>query len=270
MRVHHQFLLSQFYFLEKKDKLSSSSSPVKTISIASFSILFKATCWSIPVNGISRLSIKHNNNWRLGLIPSFILILIDFISSKILEEHVSQFHPDNPVPKSQMNEHGKSSERHIPTFISPPRENISHRPAGFVRRQYNCHECDYQGHRSKALFNHSIESGHKKIDSLEETCFTCLQTFDNFIDLMKHRKASHYDFISECHKFKAGGCQFKERCYYRHTATQNPPDIGQDDSFPQGQEEFPPDLKELTLGFQSLMSTFLSNREKQRSRQSGF
>ena len=138
-----------------------------------------------------------------------------------------QFHP-----KAQMNEHGKSSERHIPTFISPPRENISHRPAGFVRRQYNCHECDYQGHRSKALFNHSIVSGHKKIDSLEETCFTCLQTFDNFIDLMKHRKVSHYDIISECHKFKAGGCQFKERCYYKHTATQNPPDKGQDDSFP--------------------------------------
>ena len=109
-----------------------------------------------------------------------------------------------------------------------------------------------------------------KIDSLEETCFTCLQTFDNFIELMKHRKASHYDTISECHKFKAGGCQFKERCYYKHTATQNPPDKGQDDSFPQGQEEFPPDLRELTLGFQSLMSTFLSNREKQRSRQSGF
>ena len=195
---------------------------------------------------------------------------IDFISLKVLEEHVSQFHPDNPGPKSQMNEHGKSFEGHIPTFISPPRENISHRPAGFVRRQYNCHECDYQGHRSKALFNHSIVSGHKKIDSLEETCFTCLQTFDNFIELMKHRKASHYDIISECHKFKAGGCQFKERCYYKHTATQNPPDRGHNDSFPQGQEEFPPDLKQLTLGFQSLMSTFLSNREKLRSRQSGF
>ena len=199
---------------------------------------------------------------------------------------MSQLHSKSSFPESKTNEHGdesgKSSERYIPTFVSPPRENISPRPAGIVRRQYNCHECDYQGHRSKALFNHSTESGHKKIDSLEETCYTCKQTFENFVVLMKHRKASHYDIISECHRFKSGDCQFKERCFYRHTNTQNVPlrgqnDTnsqnlplrGQNDSFPKGQEEFPPDLKELTLGFQSLMSTFLSNREKKGSRQPG-
>ena len=209
---------------------------------------------------------------------------IEFISVAILEQHVSQLHSKSSVPESKTNEHGdesgKPSERYIPTFISPPRENISPRPPGIVRRQYNCHECDYQGHRSKALFNHSIESGHKKIDSLEETCYTCKQTFENFVVLMKHRKASHYDTISECHRFKSGDCQFKERCFYRHTNTQNVPlrgntntqNIplrGQNDSFPQGQEEFPPDLRELTLGFQSLMSTFLLNREKKGSRQPG-
>ena len=196
---------------------------------------------------------------------------IDFISLEVLEEHVSQVHPKSHVPASKMNDHrdesGKSSEKLI---SPPPRENISPRPAGIVRRQYNCHECDYQGHRSKALYKHSIESGHRKIDSLEETCFTCNQTLDNFIELMRHRKASHYDIIGECHSFKAGDCRFKERCYYRHTNTQSIPLRGQDESFPQGQIEFPPDLKELTLGFQNLMSQFLSNREKQRSRLTGF
>ena len=209
---------------------------------------------------------------------------IDFVSMRTLGEHVSQLHPKNSVPESKMNEHRGESEKSSEK-ISPPKENISPRPAGIVRRQYNCHECDYQGHRSKALFNHSIESGHRKIDSLEETCYTCRQTFENFIVLMKHRKASHYDTISECHRFKSGECPFKERCYYRHTNAQNvplrgqnnsfPPSIQnvplrvQNDSFPQGQEEIPPDLRELTLGFQSLMSTFLSNREKQGNRQPG-
>ena len=218
-------------------------------------------------------------------VPRCEICKIDFVSMRTLDEHVSQLHPKNSVPESKMNEHRGESEKSSEK-IFPPRENISPRPAGIVRRQYNCHECDYQGHRSKALFNHSIESGHRKIDSLEETCYTCRQTFENFIVLMKHRKASHYDTISECHRFRsAGECQFKERCFYRHTNAQNvplrgqnnsfPPSIQnvplrvQNDSFPQGQEEFPPDLRQLTLGFQSLMSTFLSNREKQGSRQPG-
>merc|ERR1711860_263470 len=99
------------------------------------------------------------------------------------------------------------------------------RPTGLnIRRQYNCHECDYQGHRSKALFKHSLESGHKKIDSLTENCYTCKQECDNFISLMKHRKAAHYSIISECHGFKAGSCRFCDQCYYRHTSSQNVPE----------------------------------------------
>ena len=148
------------------------------------------------------------------------------------------------------------------------------RPTGIAKRQYNCHECDYQGHRSKALFKHSIESGHKKIDSLTENCYTCKQECDNFIDLMKHRKSAHYNIISECHGFKAGSCRFGDKCYYRHTSTQSVSGsvnnvAGSSDSFHQGLQELPPDLKELTQGFQNLMSKFLSSRDGQRNRLQG-
>ena len=149
-------------------------------------------------------------------------------------------------------------------------EYDSGRPNGIVTRQYNCHECDFQGNRSKALYKHSIESKHKKIDSLAETCYTCKQNFENFNVLMKHRKAAHYDIISECHSYKAGDCKFGDRCYYKHSTDQNNSHKkGTDtDPFHQG-EEIPPDLKELTLGFQNLMSMFLSKRGNLRSRQSG-
>ena len=47
------------------------------------------------------------------------------------------------------------------------------------------------------MFKHSMESGHRKIDSLTENCYTCKQEFENFIALMKHRKSAHYSIISE-------------------------------------------------------------------------
>ena len=96
--------------------------------------------------------------------------------------------------------------------------------------------------------------------------------------LMKHRKSAHYDLINECHGFKTGSCRFGESCYYKHSSGQTESGILNqatesktisNDSFHQGLSEFPPDLKELTLGFQQLMSTFLSRREGFRSRQSG-
>ena len=157
-------------------------------------------------------------------------------------------------------------------------------------RQYNCHECDYQGHRGKALYKHSILSKHTKIDSLAETCYTCKNTFDNFMALMKHRKEAHYDTISECHSFKAGDCKFGSQCYYRHSvasegvtsntgvqgvhANNNIQAHGEtkrlhNDSFHEDLQ-IPPDLMELTKGLQKLMLQFLSNREKTENRQRGF
>ena len=177
-----------------------------------------------------------------------------------------------------------ANHRPIPV-LDPPRQSIvGSRPAGIVRRQYNCHQCDYQGHRSKALYKHSIETGHKKIDSLTENCFTCKQECDNFIDLMKHRKSAHYDIISECHGFKAGACRFGDQCYYRHARTPSASGAvsnvasGSDsvsnvenisDSFHRGLQEVPPDLAELTQGIQDLMSKFLLGRERQKDRHPG-
>ena len=203
---------------------------------------------------------------------------IEFISRDVLQKHKNFAHPIS-VPKPQKvlepaNVHVDPNHRPIPV-LDPPRQSIvGSRPAGIVRRQYNCHQCDYQGHRSKALYKHSIETGHKKIDSLTENCFTCKQECDNFIELMKHRKSAHYDIISECHGFKAGACRFGDQCYYRHARTpsgsESVSNVGNgSDSFHRGLQEVPPDLAELTQGIQDLMSRFLLGRERQKDRHPG-
>ena len=196
---------------------------------------------------------------------------IEFISKDILDKHVSQYHTvknsehKNDIPDDA--QHDKPVNN-IPVVANSRVEQ--NRPSGInIRRQYNCHECDFQANKSKILFKHSVETGHRKIDSLTETCYTCKETFDNFIVLMKHRKSAHYAIINECHSFKAGACRFGESCYYKHSGNEIAPKATCNDSFHQGLEEFPPDLKELTLGFQSLMSTFLSRREGFKNRLSG-
>lgn len=199
----------------------------------------------------------------------------DFTSKEVLDKHIFQHHKVQNsasagynIPKNN-DSNAALMTNQIPVVASY-RDVAQNRPDGAnIRRQYNCHECDFQANKSKILFNHSVRSGHRKIDSLTETCFTCKQTFENFIVLMKHRKSAHYDLINECHGFKAGSCRFGESCYYKHSGGQAESKTNSNDSFHQGLSEIPPDLKELTLGFQHLMSTFLSKREDFRSRQSG-
>ena len=193
----------------------------------------------------------------------------EFITEGVLDKHKAQFHKMKDPEKENEN----ISLSAIPVMIS------NQKPSGIVKRQYNCHECDYQGHRSKALYKHSVETKHNKIDSLAETCYTCRQTFDNFMVLMKHRKEAHYDTISECHGFKAGDCKFGSRCYYRHSEVSGETfqsknngsnnEKGSNDSF-QEEVKLPPDLNELTEGIKKLMSQFLLNREKTEKRQRGF
>ena len=202
----------------------------------------------------------------------------EFTSEDVLDKHKAQHH------KKKTTVNNWPAQQQVPPSNIPVVMSRPSRPSGIVPRQYNCHECDYQGHRSKALYRHSILSGHRKIDSLSETCYTCKETFDNFELLMKHRKVAHTDTISECHSFKAGNCRFGNHCYYRHSVATGGVTTHSDfqadkpsswskgtdsDSF-QEDLELPPDLKELTMGFQSLMSQFLLKREKTRNRQLGF
>ena len=200
----------------------------------------------------------------------------EFKSEDVLNKHKAQHHRIPDQQPAVIN-----SPSPIPVVMSKPR------PTGIVSRQYNCHECDFQGHRGKALYKHSILSKHSKIDSLAETCYTCKNTFDNFMVLMKHRKEAHYDTISECHSFKAGDCKFGSRCYYRHsvasegvtsntgalfdnnTGAHSETKRLDNDSFHEDLQ-IPPDLKELTKGLQKLMLEFLLNREKTENRHRGF
>ena len=206
----------------------------------------------------------------------------EFISEDILNKHKVQFHKMKNLNRDSSNYAAQQSIEKGPPQSIPIVTN--QRPTGLnIRRQYNCHECDYQGHRSKALYKHSVEAKHSKIDSLSETCYTCKQTFDNFMVLMKHRKEAHYDTISECHGFKAGDCKFGDRCYYRHSVasagvTSRPAQTNNNGSHSENKSndsfqedlQIPPDLKELTVGFQKLMSQFLFNRERTENRQRGF
>ena len=186
----------------------------------------------------------------------------EFNSEDVLSKHKAQHHRI-PAQQQAVN----TSPSTIPVVMS------NSRPSSNVPRQYNCHECDYQAHRGKALYKHSILSKHTKIDSLAETCYTCKNTFDNFMVLMKHRKEAHYDTISECHSFKAGDCKFGNQCYYRHSVASEgvTSNTGvhaknniqahsetkklHNDSFHEDLQ-IPPDLKELTKGLQKLMLQF--------------
>ena len=104
----------------------------------------------------------------------------------------------------------KDASANIPT-LSQTRPSM---PKGFVKRQYNCHVCSFQGTSSKNLQRHVRETSHKLHDDLSEKCFTCDMVCSNFEELMIHRKISHRDTINPC-RFNAT-CKFKEKCWYRH------------------------------------------------------
>ena len=136
-----------------------------------------------------------------------------------------------------------------------------------VVRQYNCHQCPFQGNSSKNLYRHFRLTGHKT-DKLSEKCYTCDKVCQNFEDLMIHRKEAHPLSVGMCRYFQENKyCKFEAKCYYSHTYQQNSPQP----VFHQNKEPSPPDqpMAEMLVMLKELMSTYIQVKggqsEKQRN-----
>ena len=97
------------------------------------------------------------------------------------------------------------------------------------------------------------------------------------MDLMKHRKTHHYNELKVC-KFILSGetCHFRDRCFYRHTATPTTgpapaPDINnmnmknianRDQGFQLPQQSVPPDQISLLCAQMTAMNTSISTMTK--------
>ena len=120
-------------------------------------------------------------------------------------------------------------------------------------RQFNCHECPFEGNSARDLFHHVQQTLHKT-DDLSVQCFNCDKTLHNWRELMVHRRAHHYNDLQMC-KFITSGetCRYgEERCFFRHKTAINTQirtnnkvvvDIGSDEDFPRLQPAAPPDLQ---------------------------
>ena len=146
-------------------------------------------------------------------------------------------------------------------------------------RNYNCHECDFQGNSSKNLHKHLRENGHKG-DPVSERCYTCNEACNNFDDLMIHRKNRHGDKINSCRYFLEGGCKYDEsNCWYRHDPiktnhvnasptpniqTKLPNNNQTKQNFHSTQDQFPPDqISQICAQLQNLVTglTLLSSQQ---------
>ena len=131
-------------------------------------------------------------------------------------------------------------------------------------RQYNRHQCPFQGNSSKNLTRHFKVTGHKT-DMLSEKCYTCDKTCENFDDLMIHRKEAHPFAIGMCRYFQENKyCKFENKCYYSHTYEQS----SLKQVFQKNKEPSPPDqsMTELFVMLKDLMTTYIQVKGEQSER----
>lgn len=128
-------------------------------------------------------------------------------------------------------------------------------------RQYNCHQCSFQGNNSKNLYRHFRITGHMT-DKLSEVCYTCDKSCENFEELMVHRKQAHPLAVRICRYFQENKyCKFEGKCYYSHTFSQSTPQQSQQ-VFQKEKEPSPPDqsVTDLLVMLKDLMSTYIQVR----------
>ena len=123
-----------------------------------------------------------------------------------------------------------------------------------VVRQYNCHQCQFQGNSSKNLYRHFRLTGHKT-DKLSEKCYTCDKVCQNFEELMIHRKEAHPQAIGICRYFEENKYCKNAKCYYSHTQEQRTPN----QVFHKDKNPPPPDqpMAELFVMLKELMTTYI-------------
>ena len=205
-------------------------------------------------------------------------------SKSNLEKHFDATHKIRTIESSQ-NSVDEDNEKHpktihdVPDEHKKPLSDTRHKQRG---RQYNCHQCSFQGTNSKNLKRHVRESQHTQFDSLKETCYTCNQVCMDFEDLMVHRKTVHASIINECRYFKEGRCKHSSsECWYRHgsyaevvsNSNQSIPansnqSLSPNPNFQSANTAFPPDkldtvvmlLKELVMASQQSKENNLRKR----------
>ena len=142
------------------------------------------------------------------------------------------------------------------------------------RRQYNCHDCLFEGNSSKNLLRHSRESGHRNVDDLTERCFACDEKLANFDELMQHRRYKHLDSINSCRFFREGNCRFQSNCWYRHDSpraeiSSNAANNNQS-NFQLPRNQVPPDqVSQLCVLVKDLLSVWQSKEESKQKRTQG-
>ena len=87
--------------------------------------------------------------------------------------------------------------------------------------QWNCNDCDFQGHKADDLLKHLKRAGHqpsalvekRKLFSDYKECYTCKEEFDGYFNLMDHRKSVH-PLDKKCRNYPK--CKFEDKCWYVH------------------------------------------------------
>ena len=57
-------------------------------------------------------------------------------------------------------------------------------------QQFNCLDCAFQGENSLQLRRHILRTQHTPC-KYKEQCFTCEKVFDDYYNLMNHRREEH-------------------------------------------------------------------------------
>ena len=160
-----------------------------------------------------------------------------FNNDNELNRHINECHIRNA---------SESDGNHIPVLTQSLRGRDLNILNGKKIKQYNCHDCEYEGTSSKELRKHVNSTGHKNHDDLSEKCFSCNLVCLNFEDLMDHRKRSHYSIINKCRYFKEGNCKFQNSCWYSHDLSERTNNVEAQVpktlDFQKEKESIPPDM----------------------------
>ena len=183
---------------------------------------------------------------RKKSIVSCMLCKVDFDNEENLKKHNEKNHGIIKKNESNKNEDCVSKSRipHVDNKNSNEALKARIPVINGQAREYNCLDCDFQASgngSSKSLLKHSRQTKHKT-SSLEEKCFSCHEIFNNFEEMMSHRRNKHGDKINLCRYLSEGSCKFGERCWYSHDETKSNDSSKRNVDFRKAKESLPPDL----------------------------
>ena len=124
-------------------------------------------------------------------------------SEKEKEDNISWM---KPKPHKKKNFQSDSSSTKSPT----------------KEKEYNCHDCYFQGTKQMELEKH-INLKHKKVEAEGSiSCRSCGEGFMTKWNLMNHRKSKHSEIFAYCRNFTNGNCPYSdEMCWWNHSKKQN-------------------------------------------------